>query len=63
MRHMSDWQVPQRVPAIGIDIVGWLATATSFTSCLRCERSECEEDLQEIEVQTLPGRDESQGRF
>lgn len=24
MRHMSDWQVPQRVPAIGIDIVGWL---------------------------------------
>lgn len=24
MRHMSDWQVPQKVPAIGIDIVGWL---------------------------------------
>lgn len=63
MRHMSDWQVPQRVPAIGIDIVGWLLLLPVSRRICAADGLSVKEILQEIGVQTLPGRDESQVRF
>lgn len=56
--------MPQRVPAIGIDIVGWLLLLLPVSRRV-CAANvlNVKEIFQEIGVQTLPGRDESQVRF
>lgn len=55
--------MPQKVPAIGIDIVGWLLLLLVSPSAFAADGLSVREIFQEIGVQTLPGRDESQVRF
>lgn len=51
------------MPAIGIDIVGWLLLLLVSPGAFAANVLSVKEIFQEMGVQTLPGRDESQVRF